>query len=108
MRVATRKLRNLEGRKWFRDLLWDRAMQKLDLSTPQILDGLTRKATEGRVDAAKLALSITGRYTEQGDVQATQVNIVFGANIPRPSRHGIDSQKEAEVVEGDWEELDPE
>jgi len=107
MQLAVRRLRNLERRKWFRDLLWERAMIATDMASPRIMAGITQKATEGRVDAAKLALSITGRYTEQGDVQATQVNIVFGADIPRPERHGIDSQKPAEVDEGDWEEIDP-
>jgi len=78
-----------------------------DMRTPQIMAGVVQKATEGRVDAAKLALSITGRYTEQGDVQATQVNIVFGADIPRPNRPGIASQKVAEdepIIEGEWTE----
>jgi hypothetical protein len=105
MMRATRRLRHLEARKWFRDLLWERAMINADLRTPTIMAGVVRKAEEGRVDAAKLALSITGRYTEQGDVQATQVNILFGADIPRPARHGIDSQVEAgdEVVDGEWE-----
>ena len=101
---ATRRLRHLEGRKWFRDLLWKRAMINADMRTPNIMAGVVRKAEEGRVDAAKLALSITGRYTEQGDVQATQVNIVFGADIPRPERHGIASPQQAEddVEEGEW------
>jgi len=82
-------------------------MVAADMRTPNIMAGVVRKAEEGRVDAAKLALSITGRYTEQGDVQATQVNIVFGADIPRPNRHGIDSQKAAEnVEEADWEAVD--
>src|SRR5262245_49190044 len=107
LQLATKRLRNLEGRRWFRDLLWERAMIATDMASPRIMAGITQKATEGRVDAAKLALSITGRYTEQGDVQATQVNIVFGADIPRPSRHGIASQKVAEdepIIEGEWTE----
>jgi hypothetical protein len=105
LKRATRRLRHLEGRKWFRDLLWERAMIAADMRTPNIMAGVVRKAEEGRVDAAKLALSITGRYTEQGDVQATQVNIVFGADIPRPARHGIEGQSAAEDVEdAEWED----
>jgi hypothetical protein len=104
LQLASRRLRNLEGRKWFRDLLWERAMIAADMRTPNIMAGVVRKAEEGRVDAAKLALGITGRYTEQGDVQATQVNVVFGADIPRPSRHAIESQNQAEVEDGEWEE----
>lgn len=87
-----------------------------DMRTPNIMAGVVNKAEEGRVDAAKLALSITGRYMEQGDVQATQVNIVFGADIPRPARHGMDSHKGAEDQRGinshdgaedaDWEAVD--
>lgn len=108
MKRAVRVLRNLEARKWFRDLLWERAMINMDLRTPRIMAGVLRKAEEGRVDAAKLALSITGRYTEQGDVQATQVNVVFGAAIPRPDRHGIASQgaaDSADVEDAEFEEL---
>jgi hypothetical protein len=81
-------------------------MINADLRTPTIMAGVVRKAEEGRVDAAKLALSITGRYTEQGDVQATQVNIVFGADIPRPERHGIESQHQADDIEdADYEDI---
>jgi hypothetical protein len=106
MMRASRRLRHLEGRKWFRDLLWERAMIAADMRTPNIMAGVVRKAEEGRVDAAKLALSITGRYTEQGDVQATQVNIVFGADIPRPERHGIASPQEADEIEdADFEDV---
>jgi hypothetical protein len=106
MMRAVRRLRHLEARKWFRDLLWERAMINADLRTPNIMAGVVRKAEEGRVDAAKLALAITGRYTEQGDVQATQVNIVFGADIPRPERHGIESQAPADDIEdADFEEM---
>jgi hypothetical protein len=106
MKQATIRLRQLEGRKWFRDLLWERAMIAADMRTPNIMAGVVRKAEEGRVDAAKLALSITGRYTEQGDVQATQVNIVFGADIPRPERHGIESQAAADDIEdADFEDV---
>jgi hypothetical protein len=106
MRRATIRLRALEARKWFRDLLWERAMIAADMRTPNIMAGVVRKAEEGRVDAAKLALSITGRYTEQGDVQATQVNILFGADIPRPERRAIESQSQADDVEdADYEDI---
>lgn len=105
MRVAVRRLTQMESRKWFRDALWEYALIQADIETPQILAGVTRKAKEGRVDAAKLALGITGRYTETGDVQATQVNILFGSDIPRPASRGIPSQQEAEEVEdGEWDE----
>lgn len=110
MRVATRKLRSIESTRWFRDLLWERAVVNADLKMPVILDGLTRKAAEGKVDAAKLTMAITGRHTEQGETQATQVNIVFGNNLARPGRHqemkAIESQQAAEenIEEGEWTE----
>jgi hypothetical protein len=111
LRLATRRLKNMERARWFRDALWERAMIAADLRTPQILKGVVRKAEEGKVDAAKLALSITGRHTEQGDVQATQVNIVFGGDLARPGRHqemkAIEGQRAAEdseIEDGEWTE----
>lgn len=105
-RLAKRRLRQLEERKWFRDAVWKQALQDADLETPAIIAGLVRKAKRGRVDASKLVLGLTGRYQEVGDQQATTVNIVFGAEVPRPANRMIDSQETAEVVDGEWEEVD--
>lgn len=98
----------MEERKWFRDRLWDYALLRADLDTPAILAGVVRKAKRGRVDAAKLALGIVGRYEERGDVQATQVTVVFGGDVPRPERQGIESQSTAEemVEDADYEEIE--
>ena len=107
-RLAKRRLKQLEERKWFRDAVWKQALQDADLETPAIVAGLVRKAKRGRVDASKLVLGLTGRYTEAAEQQATTVNIVFGAEVPRPANRGIDSQRGAEEVDaedGDWEEL---
>jgi hypothetical protein len=76
-------------RKWmnqdqsFRDLMWDMALNKLDLKAPLILNGIANKAMRGRVDAARLALELTGRHTPKGDQVLTNVTIQI-ANIPRP------------------------
>jgi hypothetical protein len=109
MRMACRKLRALEQRKWFRDAIWERALVAADLRTPAILAGLSRKAEEGKVDAAKLTLGITGRYSEEPQAHATQVNIVFGSDVPRPSTRAIASNPEAlddeELVEGEFEDV---
>lgn len=110
MRMATRKLRALEQRKWFRDAIWERALVAADLRTPAILAGLARKAEEGKVDAAKLTLGITGRYSEEPQAHATQVNIVFGSDIPRPTNRAIASQSEAAddeaPVDAEWDEIE--
>jgi hypothetical protein len=107
LRIASRRLRHLEQRKWFRDALWETALIRADLQSPRILAGVTDRASHGHVDAAKLALGITGRYQEQSDVQATQVNIVFGADIPRPEARGIESRQAAEdvVEDAEWDEI---
>jgi hypothetical protein len=89
---ARSKLRRWEMTQSFRDLVWDHAVVQLDMSTPSILQGVARKARSGRVDAAKLALELTGRYVPAGTAQPTQVAVVF-QGIPRP---GTDN---GEVVE---------
>lgn len=108
MRTAIKRLKQMEERKWFRDALWDHSMIQADLQTPQIIQGVVRKAKRGRVDAAKLALGLVGRYEEgPGVQQATQVNVVFGAEVPRPSNRSMERQGEADVVEdADWDEVD--
>lgn len=66
----------------FRDLIFNQSVLRLDLKTPHILEGIARKAADGRVDAARLALEITGRHTShEGQVTSVTVNL---NNIPRP------------------------
>jgi hypothetical protein len=84
LKNATAYLRKLERIPEFRDLAYDEAVTELDLDTPLILKGLSRKARAGRVDAAKLSLEITGRYTPKGDQAPTQIAIVLNG-VPRPS-----------------------
>jgi len=69
----------------FRDLIWEYSVQTLDLKTPLILNGVARSAQRGRVDAARLALEVTGRHTPNHETVVTNVTVQV-ANIPRPER----------------------
>jgi hypothetical protein len=82
---ARRKLANWEQKVWFRDLVYHFAVVELDMSTPQILRGVANKAKRGRVDAAKLALGITGRYKERDEDRPGAITINLGMDLPRPS-----------------------
>jgi len=80
----------------FRDLIYQQAVVSLDLKAPLILGGVAKAAQRGRVDAARLALELTGRHTSH-EAQITNVQVVL-QNIPRPAA--------AEIVEGEAEELE--
>jgi hypothetical protein len=82
-RFALRKIRRWQKRKDFRDLVWQYSLERLDSRTPAILDGVANRATHGRVDAAKFALELSGRYTPKGQDTPTQVAIVVNG-VPRP------------------------
>jgi hypothetical protein len=98
IRSARSRLRAWEAKPWFRDLVWDHAVVELDMKTPQILRGVAAKAKRGRVDAAKLALGITGRYKEKdADVPAAvTINLV---GIPRPERQAVGASDELQLGE---------
>lgn len=82
---ARARLKAWEHKQEFRDFVWDEAMVETDVASGAILKGLRQAAERGRVDAAKLALEVTGRHrTREDQVSATQVNVVFGTDIPRP------------------------
>jgi len=81
--ACNKKLRRWEYSQEFRDLVYKYAVVDLDMETPAILVGLGRRAKRGRVDAARLALELTGRHSkdsENGPVNVT-VNL---ANVARP------------------------
>jgi hypothetical protein len=82
-KVARSKLRRMEEKQGFRDLVWNHAVVGLDLMAPQILQGIAGKARRGRVDAARLALEVTGRHNPRGDDQPTHITVAI-ANVPRP------------------------
>jgi hypothetical protein len=84
MHHARHKLRRWEKRRDFRDLIYANAVAGLDLELPEILQGVGRSAKKGRVDAARLALEVTGRHTRD-DQPPTQVTVQI-ANLPRPER----------------------
>jgi hypothetical protein len=80
---AYQKLRRWERAQEFRDLVFQHAVVQLDMETPAILVGLSKRAKRGRVDAARLALEITGRHTKEDQSSVTNVTINL-ANVPRP------------------------
>lgn len=82
-RNAMAKLGRWELTESFRDMVYQHAVVKLDMATPGILQGLGRRARRGRVDAARLALELTGRHVPKGDSHPTQIVLAMG-NIPRP------------------------
>lgn len=82
---ARAKLRRWEQDEKFRDMIYRKAVVDLDLATPEILQGVAKKAKRGRVDAARLALELTGRHNPKGDTAATQVVVAING-VPRPQR----------------------
>jgi hypothetical protein len=89
---AYRAISRWEQHEDFRDLVYLHAVIKLDLEAPKILKGISRKARTGRVDAARLALELSGRHVPKGDSHPTQIVLAMG-NIPRPA------------IEGEFEEV---
>jgi len=82
--AAYRKLRRWQHKDTaFRDLIYEYAVRELDLKAPLILNGVARSAQRGRVDAARLALEVTGRHTPNHETVVTNVTVQV-ANIPRP------------------------
>jgi hypothetical protein len=78
-----KKLRRWEYNQEFRDLVYKYAVVDLDMDTPAILAGLGRRAKRGRVDAARLALELTGRHSK--DAENGPVNVTVNlANVARP------------------------
>ena len=96
---ARTKLRNWEQSQAFRDMIYNLAVVKLDLQTPAILGGIAKKAKRGRVDAARLALEVTGRHNPKGEAAPTQI-IVAIEGVPRP--HVVRSSDTApDEIDGD-------
>jgi hypothetical protein len=84
-RLATvnHKLRRWEYNQEFRDLVYRYAVVDLDMDTPAILVGLSKRAKRGRVDAARLALELTGRHSKDTDTAPVSVTVNL-ANVARP------------------------
>lgn len=100
------RLRHWEKNKEFRDALWSNVVNAVDMDTARILEGVMRKARAGRVDAAKFALEIAGRYTPHGEANiAVPIQVNF-EGLPRPNRFELPGTQEivdGEVVEEDEE-----
>jgi hypothetical protein len=92
---ARTKLRKWEQQQSFRDLVYRTAVLEIDLATPQIVKGVVNQAKRGKVDAAKFALELSGRYSPKGDQAPTNVAVVING-IPRPQVN-TDYQAEIEV-----------
>jgi hypothetical protein len=114
LRMCRNRIRKWEKTQDFRDALWDTAVIQLDLDSPAILAGISRKARAGRVDAAKLAFEVTGRHDPKGDHGLTHVEVSFNG-IPRPERDHRERrtaeindrlEEDEDVVEGEYEEVD--
>ncbi len=98
---ARGRLRQWEHSQKFRDLVYDLAVVKLDLQTPQILGGIAKKAKAGRVDAARLTLELTGRHNPKGDAAPTQVIVAF-EGVPRPGPvKAVVADETLEIVDGE-------
>jgi len=85
LKKARTRIRHWMASQKMRDLMWEETMVGLDMDSPQIVRGISRKARAGRVDAARLALELNGRHAPQTEVTPAQINIQFG-DIPRPRR----------------------
>lgn len=100
MAAARSKLKRWETMDSFRDLIWKQALIKVDLQTPAILEGVTKKAKKGRVDAARLLLEVTGRHNPKGDSPPAQIAVVVNG-VPRPRRATGRMPNESVVIEED-------
>jgi hypothetical protein len=92
---ARQRLRNWERNQAFRDRVYNTAVTNVDMATPMILNGVVQRAVRGRVDAARLALEITGRHNPKGEQAAPTVVIAIDG-IARPQTRQI---ADAEVVD---------
>jgi hypothetical protein len=106
-RLTRAKLRRIEKTQWFRDAVYDQVVVKTDLSIPQIMEGIVKKARRGRVDAAKLAMSVAGRQVDTSDGAVNvPIQINFRGDVPRP--YAIDGRAAAEddeeIEDAEWEE----
>lgn len=97
LKLARQRLRNWELQQHFRDRVYSVAATHMDMAVPLILQGVTQRAVRGRVDAARLALEITGRHNPKGE-QAAPTVVVAIDGIARPSVRQIG---DAEVVDAE-------
>lgn len=105
IKTARGRIRKWQKQAHFRDEVWQWSVAQVDLATPRILAGVVNKAAAGRVDAAKLALEITGRHAPNADVTPAAINIIFG-DTPRPKTLAVEGKAvdpDEEVDDAEWE-----
>jgi len=98
VRRARIRMRQWESNQWFRDMVYEAAVVELDMTTPAILRGVAAKAKRGRVDAAKLALSLVGRYSDKETAQPAAVTINL-VGVPRPNVRSLTESSEVGLGE---------
>lgn len=99
---ARGKLRRWQRRQAFRDRIYKYAIDGVDMNIPGILQGVVKRAKRGRIDAARLALEVTGRHNPKGDAAAPSV-VVHIDGIPRPG--GTPIQADVTYEEDEVEEV---
>lgn len=104
LKKARARIRSWARTQKFRDAIYEEALIRVDQKTGEIMDGVVEKAVAGRVDAARLALEITGRHSPHTEIQPAQVNVVF-SGIPRPA--SPKQIADGEVIDADAE-VEPE
>lgn len=106
LRKARARVRRWRMSEAYRQALYDWCVADVDLSMPDILKGVVGKARAGRVDAARLALEITGRHAPNSEVQPAAIQVVFN-NMPRPVADAdvVDADDAEEIVEPEDEAL---
>lgn len=98
-----RKLRAWEETEWWRDLVYDAAIELVDADLPTVLKGMRSRARR-RVDAARLMLEVSGRHNPRGEAATPAViQINLAGAVPRPENRQLDGP---EVIEGEVEEED--
>lgn len=102
MTAARQKVKRWEVQPTFRDMVHERALVALDMQGPNIYEAIGRQAKRGKIDAAKLALELTGRYSPKGDHQPAQVAVVFtGLDRPVGARARVlDPGEDVAQIEG--------
>jgi len=85
----------------FRDEIFAATVMHADGQVGEVFRGLLTKAKSGRVDAAKLVLELTGRYSVGPDQPPSTVVVQIGDGLPRPMPHyEVDGVVEDEAEDG--------
>jgi hypothetical protein len=105
LRRARLKLQRWWTEDEFRDLVWRHAVMELEGEQPAILQGVARKARQGRVDAARLVFELTGRHLPKGEPAAPSIAVVIGMPRPEGSNPVVEAVKALQPPDDDDEEV---